>query len=325
MREQLIGYLLSALEPDEHQIVEAQLSRDPQLKRELDLLSRSLQPLACDREHYHAPLGLAHRTCEFVAEQAQILPAPSTPAYAPSSWRLSDMVVAAGIFIAATMLFFPALNQSRFAARLLGCQNNLRELGMGLTNYADLHQGYFPDIPAQGECAAAGIYATKLIEGGFLANPRVIICPASAAADEETDVLVPTSQELLNAQGPRLIVLQKKMGGSYGYNIGYVSGGKYQATRNLHRPRFAIMADAPNAEAPFRSLNHGDCGQNVLFEDLHVQYLTTCKARGCKDNIYVNDDGHVALGKHLNDAVVGPSHARPVIVPTAEEVLDSNQ
>ena len=51
MREQLIGYLLSALEPDEHQIVEAQLSRDPQLKRELELLSRSLQPLACDREH----------------------------------------------------------------------------------------------------------------------------------------------------------------------------------------------------------------------------------------------------------------------------------
>src|SRR4029078_9538570 len=108
--EQLIGYLLSALEPDEHQLVEAQLSRDPQLKRDLDLLSRSLQPLACDREHYHAPLGLAHRTCEFVAEQAQILPAPSTPAYAPSSWRLSDMVVAAGIFIAATQVFFPGLN-----------------------------------------------------------------------------------------------------------------------------------------------------------------------------------------------------------------------
>lgn len=325
MREQLIGYLLSALEPDEHQSIEAQLIRDPQLKRELDLLSRSLHPLACDREHYHAPLGLAHRTCEFVAEQAQILPAPSAPAYAPSSWRLTDMVVAAGIFIGATMLFFPALNQSRFAARLLGCQNNLRELGMGLTNYSDLHQGYFPDIPAQGECAAAGIYASKLIEGGFLANPRVIICPASSFAEEETDVLVPTAHELQRAQGPHLIVLQRKMGGSYGYNIGYVSGGKYQATRNLRRPKFAIMADAPNAEAPVRSLNHGDCGQNVLFEDLHVQYLTTCKARGCKDNIYVNDDGQVAAGKHLNDAVVGASHARPMIVPVADEESDSSR
>ncbi len=319
MREHLIGYLLSALEPDEHQTVEAQLSRDPQLKRELDLLARSLHPLACDREHYHAPLGLAHRTCEFVAEQAQILPAPSTPAYAPSSWRLSDMVVAAGIFLAATMLFFPAVNQSRFAARLLGCQNNLRELGMGLTNYSDLHQGYFPDIPAEGECAAAGIYATKLVEGGFLANPRVIICPASSLADSEDELLVPTSYELKRAQGPRLIVLQKRMGGSYGYNIGYVSGGKYHATKNLHRPRFALMADAPGVDAPIRSLNHGDCGQNVLFEDLHVQYLTTCKARGCKDNIYVNDDGQVAAGKHLNDAVVGASHAKPVIIPVAEE------
>ena len=229
------------------------------------------------------------------------------------------MVVAAGIFLAATMLFFPAVNQSRFAARLIGCQNNLRKLGMGLTNYSDLHQGYFPDVPAEGECAAAGIYATKLVEGASSpirtsssARPRRWPMARSSCACRPR-------MNCKRAQGPRLIVLQKQDGGSYGYNLGYVSGGKYHATKNLHRPRFAIMADAPSAASPIHSLNHGGCGQNVLFEDLHVQYLTTCKAQGCKDNIYVNDDGQVAAGMHLNDAVIGPSHAKPVIVPVVDE------
>ena len=45
------------------------------------------------------------------------------------------MVVAAGIFIAASLLFFPAMNQSRFAARLTGCKNNLRQVGLGLDMY----------------------------------------------------------------------------------------------------------------------------------------------------------------------------------------------
>lgn len=314
MRDHLIGYLLDALDIEEHALIEAQLGRDPQLKRELELLSRSLLPLSIDKGHYDPPEGLAHRTCEFVALQARVSRAPQ-PAHAPSRWSLADMLVAAGLFLAATMLFFPAMNQSRFAARLLSCQNNLREIGIGLTNYSDLHGRYFPDIPPEGQLSAAGIYATKLVEGGFLVNPQVIICPASSLAEGTVEFRVPSSSDLQNAPRARLIRLHRQMGGSYGYNIGYVANGRYQATKNLGRANFALMADAPNATPPFRSLNHGDCGQNVLFEDAHVQYLTTCKARGCQDDIFLNDDGQVAPGRHQDDAVVGASHAKPLLVP----------
>jgi hypothetical protein len=319
MRDHLIGYLLDALDPEEHEIVEAHLSRDPQLKRELELLSRSLLPLVADKGHYDAPPGLAHRTCEFVAMQSRISVAPAAPGHARSQWRMADMLVAAGIFLAATMLFFPALNQSRFAARLLGCQNNLREIGMALTNYSDRHKGYFPDIPRQGRLSAAGIYATKLVEGGYLGNPQIIVCPASSLADGILEFQVPTSKDLQIAPMPRLVTLHKQMGGSYGYNIGYVSDGRYRSTKNLRRKTFALMADAPAAAAPYSSPNHGRCGQNVLFEDLHVQYLTTCKAHGCRDNIFLNDDGLVAAGTHVHDAVVGASHAKPLLVPVVDE------
>jgi hypothetical protein len=82
----------------------------------------------------------------------------------------------------------------------------------------------------------------------------------------------------------------------------------------LQRVRFAIVADAPTLTAPYQSLNHGGCGQNVLFEDQHVQYLTTCRAHGCRDDIYTNDDGIVGPGKHLHDSVLGRSHARPQLI-----------
>jgi anti-sigma-K factor RskA len=126
MRENLIGYLLNALEPTEQAEIEAELGRDPQLKRELDVLSRSLEPLSWDQGMHNPPVGLASRCCEFVAEQTKVrLPAP-TGAPPSSQWRMADLGVAASVFLAASLLFWPAMNQSRYAARVRGCQNNLR-------------------------------------------------------------------------------------------------------------------------------------------------------------------------------------------------------
>jgi hypothetical protein len=313
MRDDLIGYALGALEPEEHALIEARLNADPALRHDLELVTRSFQPLSWDKQPYEPPPALAHRTCEFVATQSRVMLAPA-PTASSSQWRFADVAIAAALFLAATMLFFPALNQSRFAARVLGCQNNLREIGTALTNYADLHGGYFPNIAPEGRLGAAGVYATRLLEGGYLANQRVIVCPASALADED-EFRVPTSEELQNVPGEHLAQMHRRMGGSYGYNVGYVSNGRYYPTKNQHRFHFALMADAPSAKPPYRSHNHGNCGQNVLFEDLHVQYLTTCRARGCTDDIYLNDKGEVAAGIHKDDAVVAASHTKPLLVP----------
>lgn len=315
MRDELIGYLLDALEPEERAEVAAQLSRDLQLQRELELLSQCLLPLAADKPHYEPPAGLAHRTVEFVAIQTRVMTAPPAPSPRSNRWTWADAIVAAGLFLAATALFFPAVNQSRFAGRVLACQNNLRELGVALTNYSDLNEGYFPNIPPDGRLSAAGIYAPRLVEGKYLTNHNLIVCPASQLAETVHEFRVPTCKDLQAAPETTLVRLHRQMGGSYGYNIGYVAGGKYQGTRNLHRTNFAIMADEPGTVAPYGSPNHGGHGQNVLFEDGHVQYLTSCKARGCNDDIFRNDMGQVAAGMHLHDAVVGPSHARPIVIP----------
>ena len=322
MREYLVGYLLDALEPAEQEMVEAELARDPRLKEELAVLSRCLSPLAADGGHHEPPPGLAVRTCEFVVRQAQVTVGPSVVTSRRSEWSFTDMVVAAGIFFAATMLFFPAVNQSRFAARVTGCQNNLRQIGTALRSYSTMYGGYFPTPQLDSQDAAAGMYVPCLIEHGLLEGAHLVVCPASPLADRVVQFRIPTRQEIHEASASERPRLHALAGGSYGYTLGYVSKGRYRATKNLGRPTFAIVADAPNPSPPYHSHNHGGCGQNVLFEDMHVQYLTTCKAHGCTDDIFTNDAGQVAPGLHAEDAVISPSAFRMLVPVSQETPLD---
>ena len=48
MQDQLLGYLLNALEPSEHELVEQQLATDRQLQQELELLRNSIEPLEAE-------------------------------------------------------------------------------------------------------------------------------------------------------------------------------------------------------------------------------------------------------------------------------------
>ena len=131
MREQLLGYLLDALEPSERTSVEHQLAGNPAWQDELKVLARALEPLRAAPREYEPSPGLAVRTCEFVMHRAAVTPASAevvrgTPKLrpvrevvgvpSPSRWTFADIAVAAGIVLAASMILFPAINHSRYTA-----------------------------------------------------------------------------------------------------------------------------------------------------------------------------------------------------------------
>ncbi len=320
MREQLLGYLLGALEPTEHEMVEARLAEDPALQEDLMRLESKVAPLAADEDHedYEPPVGLAARTCNFVsARTGQPARAAAAAELAPAgTWRLQDLLVAGGICIAASLLVFPAISHSQFKARLTACQNNLREVGTALTYYSQAHDGFFPVVPQHGNLAVAGAYAPMLREAGLLNGSANLICPESALAQQmaqQRDFSLPTLEEIKTASREQLPKLHSRLGGSYGYSLGYSLNGGYHGHRNRGRSNFALMADAPDEETTGRSANHGCCGQNVLFEDMHVGFLKSCRLAECDDHIYVNTHGIVGAGIGPDDAVIGRSSAPPVI------------
>ena len=51
-------------------------------------------------------------------------------AQAGSKWTILDVVVAGAILVTASLLFFPMVMNSRYAAQLRGCQQNLQQIGL---------------------------------------------------------------------------------------------------------------------------------------------------------------------------------------------------
>lgn len=314
MRDQLIGYLLDALEPAEREAVEERLEVDAQLREELDVLHRSLEPLRADKGTHAPPPGLAEKTCELVAIKSAVQLAPLAPAPSRRRWTMADMVVAAGIMLAASLLLFPAVSHSRFNSQLAACQNNLRQVGLALSQYSQAHNGMFPAIQPNTNLGYAGVYASILNDQGFLENPHVVSCPSSPAAANADQFRVPTIGALKRARGPALAEMQRAGGGSYGYNMGYRNDGRYLAPRNQGRSKYAILSDTPSSSRPhFQSDNHGGYGQNVYFEDGHVRHMTGPTPVDGLDDFFVNDQGQIEAGMHENDAVIGSSSAVPLV------------
>ncbi|MGE0605613.1 MAG: hypothetical protein AB7O62_00705 [Pirellulales bacterium] len=313
MHAQLLGYLLGALEPDEHEAVELALSRDEQARHQLQLLRRGLEPLRFDADDYDPPAGLALKTCQKVrqhreqaAEKPTLAPVGESPV-GRSSWSLADMAMAAGIVIAASLLFMPAISHSRQQARMAFCQDNLRRLGLAFDKYALQHAGFLPRIPTQGRLAFPGMYGPYLKQAGFLDDDRTMLCPCCKLCDEP-DFAVPTEEQLLAATKEEYQRMRRFAGGSFGYNVGYTENGQYQPVRHQGRANLALLSDSPDPEQTDRcGSRHGRHGQNVLYDDGHVEYLAAPLIPGAAgDNLFLNADGKVAPGIHANDSVIVP-------------------
>src|SRR6516165_4532341 len=125
MDENLVGYLLNALEPDEQREVEVTLQEYPETRNRLEALRQALDHLAVDSEGDDPPAGLWVRTLARVAEhRCRELPRAPTRLAFPSAlgrspWQRMDVAVAAGILLCFGLLVPPALNFVRYRADIV--------------------------------------------------------------------------------------------------------------------------------------------------------------------------------------------------------------
>jgi hypothetical protein len=336
MRDLLVRYLLGELDADERRLVEEQLRTSPELRRELEYL-RACLPAADEIVNSpigDAPSGLAERTVDRITGEAvggDAAPSPQAiasafdPPVGTASWSLADMTVAAGVFLAVSMLFLPALRQSRDAARRNGCADNLRQLSTMLVSYSEQHGKFFPLVTPDEN---AGIFAVYLLEGDYAGNDelaRLLVCRSSTLAEDvaakRVFIRVPTMAELENATAKERCMWRRLMGGSYAYQLGYVDQGRYCGIRNEGSCHKAVLADAPSGELTnLQSDNHGGCGQNVLYQNGSVKYQKTCTLSDTSDDhLFLNIDGKQEAGRGPHDTVLGPSEATPGIVPLRQD------
>lgn len=329
MRDELLAYLLNDANPEQRRRIEHHLKHDPTWQHEFERLKQCIADYESDPQGAECPPeDLVHRTCSFVqgaigqrgcSSPENLVPASLSESReldtSRRSWSLADVAVAAGILLILGSLLIPALRESRDAARRAKCQDNLREIGSALVQYA--HQN--GELPQADQAENAGIFVVKLANSGIISRKQLaelLLCPNTQLAEDvcQGKVLmkVPTREELAQLTPEALRCLQQHMSGSFAYQFGFFDKlGKYCPIKFVARSDVPMLADAPSfAVDGFQSANHGGCGQNVLNQDLSCRYLSVCVSPG-GDHIFLNAQRQHAAGRNSHDTVLGRSEVTP--------------
>ncbi len=327
-REQLLGYLLGALDAAESRQLEAELDKNPALRVEMARYQELLSRLGMDEEpeEFEPPRGLADRTCDFIAAHGDaatvanaalaspVRLSPAGPAQGNfgRNYSFTDMLVACSVLLTFGALLFPSINNMRMQAQRATCQYRLVQTGTALWEYAQLQPNRtYPRIPERGNFSVAGNVPFTVRNAGFLPDVQNLICPSAERLDCGERPDFPTVEDLRDATGSNLRIYQQRIGGTSAFNMGYMSDGHLVASTMGAREDFALVADAPG---DLTSPPHDGKGLNVLFEDGHIRYLPKHQGRSIQvgDDPFHNREGYTGAGLDSNDSALGPSEARPL-------------
>ncbi len=323
MEENLVGYVLNALDADAQHEVEASLRKSPELQSRLDLLERSLAPLGADREQPEPRPGLVLSTLARIAEyQCRKLPDAPPPPRSQSTPRIRSWPRRADALVAALLLIVLGGIGSSFLLHLwrdyhgrAECRQNLSLIWRGLQSYCDTHEGNYPRVEKNGPHGVAGIFVPTLGDSGMLSPEISIACPAQERRPPSRRSV--REMEALYMSNPDTFRLEaRKLAGGYAYTLGFRDAAGYHGLRcdsvepgNLKL--LPIVADRLDTITQRNSANHGGGGQNVLYLDGHVEWRTSRNAGINGDDIFVNWDNQVLAGKDREDAVLGSGDDSP--------------
>ncbi|MEN0109697.1 MAG: hypothetical protein AAF805_03140 [Planctomycetota bacterium] len=316
------------LTPEENAELDQRLHQEPELAAALAEYAGEFT--ACQRDlaadeasESNAPDRLIDRTLDAVLNADGTVSERLPPASGRGRYTLTDLLAVAVAACLLGALLLPAINFSREQARRIQCASNLKSLGQSLVAYADNHADRFPRLTPYSN---AGVFAVRLAEEGYLDRAEAsssLLCPSSELAGRvaagQAAIYVPNAWELTAADGLVLDRLRRLMAGSYAYRLGHYENGVFRSPENHQDTRRPLLADAQfrRADGTVFGRNHGECGQNVLFEDGRVAFQRDCWSPCLSNHLYLNDDGRVAAGKQRNDVVLGPSGATPGLITPA--------
>jgi hypothetical protein len=215
-------------------------------------------------------------------------------------------------------IFVPYFMNVREASRRSTCTNNLRQIWIGLQNYARDNANFFPSVVKDAGNPGAYVAFTGpddpnpfapsstvkandvtaslwlLVRGGYIRDTGVFICPSAAA---QKDLLQDSSGRGVKPTDRGNF--RRRANLSYSYASPFSAAGDYKLNFDILKHDFVLMADrnpGATANVPFHapafeqkrinSLNHGGAGENVLYLAGGVVFQWTPYCGHDNDNIY---------------------------------------
>jgi prepilin-type N-terminal cleavage/methylation domain-containing protein/prepilin-type processing-associated H-X9-DG protein len=222
---------------------------------------------------------------------------PPRPAF-----TLIELLVAIAIIAVLIGLLLPAVQKVRLAAARTQCANNLKQIGLAMHNYCDVHGGRFPQSSHSGDLSKSWIFTLA----PYLENVNKIrICPVDPQGKErlENDGTSYTMNEYVCESYPpgAIVHLPKLPATSRTIVVFNLSDDKGTAATEDHTHSSGWFRPADTPEVRWRRIcsdiqpdrfggRPGDPaerrlsgGSNYLYADGHVEFLPASQVRQWSD------------------------------------------
>lgn len=103
----------------------------------------------------------------------------------PFGFTLIELLVAISIIAVLVSLLLPAVQRARDAARNAQCQNNLRQIGLAVRNYADVYAGVMPFHAGEGDMTAKSESAMYALLPYCEENESIFRCPGDIGSVQD--------------------------------------------------------------------------------------------------------------------------------------------
>jgi prepilin-type N-terminal cleavage/methylation domain-containing protein/prepilin-type processing-associated H-X9-DG protein len=258
-----------------------------------------------------------------------------------AAFTLIELLIVIGIIGALIAILLPAAEHVRHQAYIAKCASNLRQIGLGISMYANENQGNYPRttyVPGAPIVKGTGSSAIDPFgPGGPQPNdvtaaeylllrteklpPEIFLCPYNDETKYAPDPADPRTHS-------NFADWTNNLGYSFANPYPDAAGvqAEYRLTSHISAA-FAVAADrnpgvtsrtdvtaaVPGASSraieKANSVNHESDGQNILYADGHVSFEATPLSGMNGDNIYTNQNNQVdAPPVNPTDSVLEPAN-----------------